>query len=209
MKQKSKAVKVFGLTGGIGSGKSLVAELFREFGLNVLSADTFSRELTQKGSPVLEQIARDLGAEALAPDGSLQRRWLREKITQDPSTRKRLEAILHPAIQKRAREEIERLEKAGVEVVIYEIPLLFEVKSSLELAGAIGVASSLEQRVARVVARDKVSAEDARAMIAIQMDADKKLERCDFVIQNSGSLAELRDEVKRAQNWISSTAPIL
>jgi dephospho-CoA kinase len=187
---------VYGLTGGIGSGKSTVAELLEEYGVPVVSADELSRVVVAPGSEGLRMVVEKFGTEILGEDGGLDRRRMASMVFRDPERRRELEAILHPRIRDRFEQVLDALEKAGHEVAVYEVPLLFERNLQGEMKAVILVTAPMSVRVARVRARDDVTETEVRARIAAQMDEDAKRRRADYIIENNGSLDELRREVE-------------
>lgn len=187
---------VYGLTGGIGSGKSTVAELLEEYGVPVVSADELSRVVVAPGSEGLRLVVERFGPEILGEDGGLDRRKMAAVVFRDPERRRELEAILHPRIRDRFEQVLDALEKAGHEVAVYEVPLLFERNLQGEMKAVILVTAPMDVRVARVRSRDDVTETEVRARIAAQMDEDQKRRRADYIIENDGSLDELRREVE-------------
>jgi dephospho-CoA kinase len=187
---------VYGLTGGIGSGKSTVAELLEEYGVPVVSADELSRVVVAPGSEGLRMVVEKFGAEVVGEDGGLDRRRMASVVFREPERRRELEAILHPRIRDRFEQVLDALEKAGHEVAVYEVPLLFERNLQGEMKAVILVTAPMDVRVARVRARDDVTETEVRARIAAQMDEDQKRRRADYIIENTGSLDELRREVE-------------
>ena len=187
---------VYGLTGGIGSGKSTVAELLEEYGVPVVSADELSRVVVAPGSEGLRLVVEKFGPEILGDDGGLDRRKMASVVFRDPERRRELEAILHPRIRDRFEQVLDALEKAGHEVAVYEVPLLFERTLQGEMKAVILVTAPMDVRVARVRARDDVTETEVRARIAAQMDEDQKRRRADYIIENNGSLDDVRREVE-------------
>jgi len=187
---------VYGLTGGIGSGKSTVAELLEEYGVPVVSADELSRVVVAPGSEGLRLVVEKFGAEILGDDGGLDRRKMASVVFRDPERRRELEAILHPRIRDRFEQVLDALEKAGHEVAVYEVPLLFERNLQGDMKAVILVTAPMDVRVARVRARDDVTETEVRARIAAQMDEDQKRRRADYIIENNGSLDDVRREVE-------------
>lgn len=187
---------VYGLTGGIGSGKSTVAELLEEYGVPVVSADELSRVVVAPGSEGLRLVVERFGTEIVGDDGGLDRRKMAAVVFRDPERRRELEAILHPRIRDRFEQVLDALEKAGHEVAVYEVPLLFERNLQGEMKAVILVTAPMDVRVARVRSRDDVTETEVRARIAAQMDEDQKRRRADYIIENNGSLDDLRREVE-------------
>ena len=187
---------VYGLTGGIGSGKSTVAELLEDYGVPVVSADELSRVVVAPGSEGLEAVIEAFGSEVVDDAGELDRRRMASIVFHDTERRRELEAILHPRIRDRFEQVLDALEKAGHEVAVYEVPLLFERNLQGEMKAVILVTAPMEDRVARVRARDDVTETEVRARIAAQMDEDAKRRRADYIVENNGNLDELRREVE-------------
>ncbi len=179
---------VVGLTGGIGSGKSTVAERFAARGVPVIDMDAIARELTAPGRPALDEIAAAFGPDILEPGGGLDRAALRRKIFADPGARRRLEAILHPRI----RAEVERrLRELDVPYAVVVIPLLVE-SGQRDLVDRVLVVDAPEDlQVRRAMARDGIGADEARAVLAAQAGRRERLAAADDVIANDGGLDAL------------------
>lgn len=175
---------IIGLTGGIGSGKSLVATRFAELGITVVNADTVAREVVAKGEPALERIREHFGEQILLPTGELDRRQLRGIIFADPEQKKWLENLLHPIIRVRM---VEQLQAAASPYAILESPLLLETDQHLLVEKIIVVDVDEATQIARASARDGADVEQIKNIIASQMPRAEKLKKADFVIDNSGS----------------------
>jgi dephospho-CoA kinase len=184
-----------GLTGGIASGKSTVSQRFAELGIAVIDADVAARAVVESGTPGLEQVVQRFGAGILCPNGELDRPALRELIFNDPAARRDLDAILHPLI--RAHMEQQAAAAAGP-YLIMAIPLLVEGGSSRERLDRILVVDVDEAvQLQRVQARDGISIAQARAILGSQASRAARLEAADDVLQNGGTVAELRQAVDR------------
>ena len=188
-------MSVYGLTGGIGAGKSTVANMFQESGIPVVLADDVGREVASKGSDGLAEIVRSFGPDVLDSNGELDRRKLGTLIFNDPDRRRELEGILHPRVRDQSRELFSQLEQAGNQIVVYESALLYETQRHTEMRGVILVTASEEQRIARVRARDGSEEEAVRQRIKAQMDDEEKRGLADYIIENNGNLQALRREV--------------
>ncbi len=188
-------LKVFGLTGGIGSGKSTVAALLRERGVPVVDADELAREAVAPGSRGLGQVVEAFGEQVLGSDGQLDRKRLATLIFADKEARKRLNALTHPIVRELAQARFAELERAGVELAGYDVPLLFEVGLDAVLRPIVVVAASPETQRQRVQARDGCSEADALARIAAQLPLAEKQARADYVLSNDGSREELTAQV--------------
>lgn len=187
---------VYGLTGGIGSGKTTVAEMLEAYGVPVVSADELSRIVVAPGSEGLADVVQLFGPSVLDEHGDLDRRKMAAIVFQEPSKRRELEAILHPRIRERFEQVLDALEKAGHEVAIYEVPLLFEKNLQGEMKAVILVTADDWVRTARVRARDDVTETEVRARMAAQMSEAIKRRKADYVIENNGSVDDLRREVE-------------
>mgnify|MGYP002525465255 FL=1 len=188
-------MSVYGLTGGIGAGKSTVANMFQESGIPVVLADDVGREVASKGSDGLAEIVRSFGPDVLDSNGELDRRKLGTLIFNDPDRRRELEAISHPRVRDQSRELFSQLEQAGNQIVVYESALLYETQRHTEMRGVILVTASEEQRIARVRSRDGSEEEAVRQRIKAQMDDEEKRGLADYIIENNGDLQVLRREV--------------
>ena len=188
-------MSVYGLTGGIGAGKSTVANMFQESGIPVVLADDVGREVASKGSDGLAEIVRSFGPDVLDSNGELDRRKLGTLIFNDPDRRRELEGILHPRVRDQSQELFSQLEQAGNKIVVYESALLYETQRHTEMRGVILVTASEEQRIARVRSRDGSEEEAVRQRIKAQMDDEEKRGLADYIIENNGDLQSLRREV--------------
>jgi dephospho-CoA kinase len=179
-------VRVLGLTGGIGSGKSMVAAIFRSLGADVIDADQLAREVVLPGEPALQEIVASFGREILLPDGRLDRGKLAAIIFADPAARARLNAITHPRIRERMDAEV-AARGLGPGVLILDIPLLYENDRAGTVEKVIVVWVDPQTQLRRLNERDGLTVDEARSRIAAQMPLDAKRARADHVIDNSGS----------------------
>ena len=190
-------MSVYGLTGGIGSGKSTVANIFQESGIPVVLADDVGRQLAAKGSDGLAEIVNSFGIDILDATGELDRRRLGTLIFNNPDRRRHLEGILHPRVRDLSRELFRNLEQAGNQIVIYESALLYETQRHTEMRGVILVTASEKQRIARVRSRDGSDEEDVRKRIRAQLNEEEKRGLADHIVDNSGDLQTLQGNVSR------------
>ena len=188
-------MRVLGLTGGIGSGKSIVAEMFAELGATVIDADQIARDIVEPGQPALGEIVSSFGRDILLPDGRLNRAKLAGIIFGDPAARVRLNAITHPRIRERMEVEV-AARRSGPGVLIVDIPLLFENGRQSSVEKVIVVWVDLETQRRRLTERDGLTAEAAGQRIAAQMPLDDKRARADHVIDNSGDRENTRRQVE-------------
>ncbi len=188
-------MKVLGLTGGIGSGKSMVLSMFANMGAEVIDADQLAREVVEPGQPALEEIATAFGRDMLMPDGRLDRGKLARIIFADPVARARLNAITHPRIQERMATEM-ALRGSRPGLLIVDIPLLYENDRSDTVESVIVVWVDAKTQLRRLTERDGLTPDEARQRIAAQMPLDEKRARADLVVDNSGSRENTRRQVE-------------
>ena len=182
------------LTGGIATGKTTVASLFATHGVPVIDTDVIAREVVEPGQPALAAVVDAFGKEVLAADGRLDRPRLRERIFGDAEARRRLEAILHPAI----RAEMERQSRAaGGPYQVLVIPLLVEGGRRDHIDRVLVVDVPEATQIERLVRRDGVSRDQAEAALRAQASRDARLAFADDVIENTGDLAALETRVAK------------
>ncbi len=199
-------MEVIGLTGNVASGKSTVAELWRSWGVPVVSADVLARQVVQQGSRGLAEVVQAFGEGMLAPGGSLDREALRGLVFRDDGARRRLEAIVHPGVRALRDHWTAERRSWGVGRVAWEIPLLYETGADQEVDEVVFVDAPAELREGRIVSRRGLSAEEARSIMGAQGDARKKRRAADYVIDNSGSLADLRRRARTVLDQLGSPA---
>lgn len=191
-----------GLTGGIGSGKSTVAAMLVEKGAVLIDADAIVREVQEPGTPVFKAMVERFGEGIVAADGTLDRAAVAAIVFSDPEELKALNAIVHPAVADEMTRRREALAATDATVLL-DIPLLVESQYS-GLAGIIVVDVDPELAVERLVRYRGFTEEDARARISRQASREERLAIADFVIDNSGDLEHLREQVDRCWEWIQS-----
>lgn len=182
------------LTGGIGSGKSTVADQLAALGAGVIDTDVLARELTAVGQPLLQRIAASFGAEMLRADGALDRAALRQRVFQSPPERKRLEALLHPAIEALM---LERLATLTTPYAVLVIPLLFETGQQQWAQRVLVVDVPEEVQIERVRRRSGLATDEIKRIIASQIARTERLARADDIIDNNGDLTTLPAQVQR------------
>lgn len=185
---------VVALTGGIASGKSTVAELFSKRGVEIIDTDVIARNLVAPGQPMLGSIVQAFGHELLDAYGRLKRRMLRELIFRYPDKRQQLEALMHPEIATEARRQVSEVRSP---YCILVIPLLAETGGFAGIDRVLVVDAAPETQLARLSARDEVSAEEANAALAAQASREQRLAIADDVIANDGSLQDLEARVEQ------------
>ncbi len=182
------------LTGGIACGKTTVAGWLREAGARVIDADAISRELTAPGGPALPAILEAFGPGVFRPDGTLDRAGLGQIVFGNESARRRLNGILHPLVQGRMREEMEKCRKSGVLIVVLDVPLLFEAGMEYLADKVICVSAPEALQIKRLRERDGLTEAQAQARIRSQWPLQEKERRADGVIRTEGPLQEVRQQ---------------
>jgi len=189
-------MKVFGLTGGIGTGKSTVANLLRSrHNISIVDADIAAREVVAPGSEGLQAIVEAFGADVLSADGSLNRAAMRQRISTDPQAKASLEAITHPLIFANMTAKLRDLVEQGEALAGVEAALMMETGSSTQYETVVVVTCSAATQLARVMARDGSTEAQAKALIGSQWPLEKKEALADEVVHNDGTLAELEAAV--------------
>ena len=183
------SLRHFGLTGGLGSGKSTVAARFRAAGVPVLDADRLAREVVEPGTDGLRAVVTAFGEGVLTAGGSLDRAALAALVFGDDDARRRLNGILHPRIAARTLELTAALESRGEQLACYEAALLVENGLADAFRPLVVVAVPEDVQLARAVARDACTDEQARARVRAQLPLQVKVAAADYVIDNSGDLA--------------------
>lgn len=183
---------IVGLAGGIGSGKSTITKLFNAIGIQSVDADDVAREVVLPGSECLIKIREHFGANILLPEGTLDRKALREIIFQDPNERVWLESITHPSIRQRIAEQ---LAKTTSIYTLLVHPLLFETGQDrlCQLTVAIDVPEALQ--INRIISRDNTTTQQAKSIIATQLSNKERLQRSDLTLKNNSHLIDLDDKV--------------
>jgi dephospho-CoA kinase len=185
-------VRVFGLTGGIASGKTTVAQRFEEQGVPVVYADELARRAVEKGSSGLAAVVERFGAQVLDRRAELDRKALGALVFGKPAELAALNAIVHPRVGALGREAFAALMDRGVALACYEVPLLIENGLYHAFRPVVLVAADPEIQRARIIARDGLSSDEADKRIAAQLPLAEKLKVADHVIENRGSLEDLR-----------------
>jgi dephospho-CoA kinase len=200
-------MKLVGLTGGIGTGKSTVSALLRARGVCVVDADEATRAVQVPGSPGLERIVEAFGPEFLTPSGELDRARLAAIVFKDPEARRRLNAIVHPLVRAWMAERVREAAERGERIVVLDIPLLYESRGEEGLDAVIVVYAPPELQLRRLVELRGMSEAEARERIAAQLPIDEKRRRARHVILNTGDLEWLRAEVERVWREVAADPP--
>ncbi|MBQ8506501.1 MAG: dephospho-CoA kinase [Clostridia bacterium] len=186
---------VLGITGGIGCGKSEAAKYLCSLGARHIDADEISRELTADGGAALGEIREIFGDGMFHPDGSLNRRALGDRIFGDTAAKRALEGVIHPLVQRRAMDEIEAANRDGVQVLVLDVPLLFETGMDVLCDECWAMSVRPEVQLERVQQRDGLSAEQAQARIASQMPMEERNSRAKRVINSDRPIEKTRAEL--------------
>jgi len=186
---------VYGLTGGIGAGKSTVCRMLQAHHITVLAADDIGRQVVAPGSPGLAEVVAAFGPEILDSTGALDRRQLGAVVFNDPARRRQLEAIMHPLVKTHSQALFAELTAAGVPIIVYESALLFETERHHEMQGTILVTAGEAQRISRVQQRDSATEAAVRARIQAQLSDDRKRQLADYILDNNGDVQDLQRQV--------------
>jgi dephospho-CoA kinase len=189
-------VQRIALTGGIATGKSYCLGRFAALGVPAIDADRLARDVVMPGSAGLKAVVERFGAEILNASGTLDRAALGRIVFADGSARADLEAIVHPEVYRRIREWYASLPR-GPKFAIADIPLLFETGHQHDFDRIIVCACTADEQLRRLMARDNLSKEDARARLAAQWPIDEKVTRADYVIRTDGTFSDTDSQIKR------------
>ncbi|PTJ92164.1 dephospho-CoA kinase [Staphylococcus simulans] len=187
--------KVIGLTGGIGTGKSTVSELLAVHGFKIVDADIAAREAVEKGSEGLEQVRQVFGDEAIDENGEMNRKYVGEIVFNDDKMREKLNQIIHPIVRDLMERQKEAYLKEGFNVIM-DIPLLFEnnLQDTVDETWLVYASESIQ--VERLMERNDLTQEEAKARVYSQISIDKKRRMADRVIDNRGTLLELKQNLE-------------
>ncbi len=180
-------MKVVGLTGGAGMGKSAAAQLLRDRSTPVVDTDDLARQVVEPGQPALAEVRQAFGADIIGADGRLRRDELAQRVFADATARTRLENILHPRIRALWRAQMETWQTEGHPLAVVVIPLLFETQAEAELDATICVACSTATQLERLQAR-RWPAEQVQQRIEAQLPIDQKMARASYVVWTEASL---------------------
>jgi dephospho-CoA kinase len=184
------------ITGGAGSGKSTVARMFKDLGAEVLDADQIARDAVAVGTPAWQELRRLFGEDFFNLNGTLNRSRLAEKVFADPEARRRLDALIHPLVAQELQNQVAVLEGQGVELVMVEVPLLFETGRDKSFDRVIVMSVSKDDQIRRLRSRDQRGEEEIRGILQAQWPLADKVARADYVVDNSGELSYTQEQVK-------------
>ncbi|QQR90360.1 MAG: dephospho-CoA kinase [Myxococcales bacterium] len=198
------AERVVGLTGGIATGKSVVAGFFNELGVPSVDADQIAREIVMPGSQTLGEIVEVFGDAFLLKDGSLDRKKLGDFVFSSPKHRNLLNSITHPRIAKRSQEKIAMLRKSNPAYVIYNAALLIENNLQNQFDALVIVSASRLRQIERIKSRDNLSENEIILRLDAQMPNEKKLSFADFIIDNDGDLQSTKEQTLKVHDNLVS-----
>ncbi len=188
-------MKWIGLTGGIATGKSAVADIFRSKGVSVIDADPIAHQALVASSPVFASIVQTFGQDVIAANGNIDRLKLGAKIFANSDLRLKLDAIVHPFVRSQVALIKQKLMDEGCALAIYDVPLLFEKNMQKNFDKIIVVTCDPNLQKQRLMKRNSLSEQDALLRIAAQLPMSEKVRQADFVIENNGTLEELAQKV--------------
>ncbi|WP_211653869.1 dephospho-CoA kinase [Planococcus alpniumensis] len=193
---------IIGLTGSIASGKSTVSQMLKELGYPVVDADLVARQVVEPGTETLNSIAQAFGPEVILANGSMDRERVGKIIFNDPTSRKKLNDIIHPAIRREMLRQRQAFLDEGYETVIMDIPLLFESKLQRMVDKILVVSVSEQQQLKRLMERNGLAEQEAKARIASQLPFSVKEQGADEVLDNNGSVDNTKRQLMRIlDNW--------
>lgn len=190
---------IIGLTGGIASGKSTVSNFFKELGVEIVDADLVAKEISEKKESV-ERIRDIFGNDIVNTEGKVIRERLRERVFRDRALLEKLNEIIHPQVIEYFQRK--KIENSDSEIMIFDIPLLYETNMDKLCDKVIVVGLEKEKQIERVILRDGSSRELAQKIISNQMSLEDKMKRADIVIMNSGSLEDLKEKIIEVYNFL-------
>jgi dephospho-CoA kinase len=188
-------MKVVGLTGGIGTGKSTVSKMIEEIGIPVIDADKISKAIVEKRSPILKKIVEEFGIEVINPDGTLNRKKLGKIVFENAEKREKLNSIMHPAVKRKIVEEISALKKAGNKICVIDVPLLIESGFTDLVHKLIVVYANESIQVKRIIERDNLTEDEAMKRIKSQMPFEEKRKYADYILDNSKSMEFTKEQL--------------
>jgi dephospho-CoA kinase len=198
---------VVGLTGGIATGKSTVADMLRNAGATIIDADEIARLVVQRDKPAYQEIVETFGRDVLLPDGDIDRRKLGDIVFHDSARKHALNRIVHPRVIAETDARLRRIEAARPQaIVILDVPLLIEARMHESLSEIIVVYAPEDVQLHRLMNRNRFSREDALARIRAQMPIETKKKFATILIDNSGSIEQTRAQTSQAFNYLKSKA---
>lgn len=195
-------MKIIGLTGGIGSGKSTVARSLQEHGFPIVDADVIAREIVEPGQPALAELTKEFGEDILNADGSLDRGLLASRAFTNKDTTQRLNNITHPRINQRTQELFDEARENGAEAVIYDMPLLIDKGLHKDMDATIVVHAAEHVRLERLTTKRGLDVDDVRRRINAQIDDETRKQHADILLDNNGTEEDLTKQIAEAVDKI-------
>lgn len=195
-------MKIIGLTGGIGSGKSTVARSLQKHGFPIVDADLIAREIVEPGQPALAELAKEFGEDILNADGSLDRGLLASRAFTNKDTTQRLNNITHPRINQRTQELFDEARENGAEAVIYDMPLLIDKGLHKDMDATIVVHAAEHVRLERLTTKRGLDVDDVRRRINAQIDDETRKQHADILLDNNGTEEDLTKQIAQAVDKI-------
>ncbi|RUP96314.1 dephospho-CoA kinase [Corynebacterium pseudodiphtheriticum] len=195
-------MKIIGLTGGIGSGKSTVARSLQEHGFPIVDADLIAREIVEPGQPALAELAKEFGEDILNADGSLDRGLLASRAFTTKDTTQRLNDITHPRINQRTQELFDEARENGAEAVIYDMPLLIDKGLHKDMDATIVVHAAEHVRLERLTTKRGLDVDDVRRRINAQIDDETRKQHADILLENNGTEEDLTQQIAQTVDKI-------
>lgn len=189
-------MKWIGITGGMGSGKSALAQFLREMNQPVIEADVFAHEALSEKSPVYKKIVKVFGQDILDKNQKINHKKLGKKVFSQSHLLSKLESIIHPFVQKKVEKERKKIKNSGFSLCFYELPLLFEKNLQDDFDEIILLASKRDTQKKRLLQKSHISEEEIEMRLKNQMSTEEKRKKADFIIENEGSLEELKNKTK-------------
>ncbi len=204
---KSCTTYFLGITGGIGSGKSLVCQVFQLHGASIFSADMVAKNLMETDSVLKEEVIAAFGSEAYTHEGGLNREFLSNKVFGNPEYLHKLNKIVHPRVLTKFREAKVKAQETNVGVLVIEAALIYETGAEKDLDAVIVVDAPADVRVKRVMARDSTSSDQFWMRVNHQFPSMEIRERADYLLENNGDLEELKDKAEALWREVSKGIP--
>ena len=195
---------LFGVTGGIGSGKTAVCNFLREKDIPIIEADPLAKELTNHSPEIRRALVTEFGKDVYLDSGRVNKDLLSHLVFSDVGTRERINQIIHPQVFKAIQGRVNQFKKENHQLVGVEAALIYESKMERILNAVIVVTAAMEKRIEWIKSRDGFSQEEILKRINAQMPLEEKIEHADYVIENDGSLSDLTEKVDELYNWLSS-----
>jgi len=195
---------LFGVTGGIGSGKTAVCNFLKEKKIPIIEADPLARDLTNHSPEIRQTLVAEFGKDVYLDSGNLNKDLLSQLVFSDAATRERVNQIIHPPVFKAIQDRVNQLKQENQSLAGVEAALIFESKMERILNAVIVVTAPMKKRIEWIKSRDGFSQEEILKRINSQMPLEEKIKRADYVIDNDHALSDLAEKVDELYNWLSS-----